>query len=173
MSKTLKLMLGSVLVAFGVLLPVVFHLAGALGPVFLPMHIPVLIAGLMLGPYYGLCVGVITPVVSALSTGMPPLIPVLPVMVSELSVYGITGGYLYQGRRRGIWLSLIAAMAAGRLTAAIAACGLAELFAVKVDPLAYITGAVLAGLPGIALQFTLVPLLVRRLEALFQNKLPI
>lgn len=45
MSKTYKLVASAVLVAFGVLLPLVFHLAGTAGQIFLPMHIPVLLAG--------------------------------------------------------------------------------------------------------------------------------
>lgn len=170
MSKTYKLVASAVLVAFGVLLPLLFHLAGAAGQIFLPMHIPVLLAGFLLGPYHGLLVGLLAPMISALTTGMPPLMPVLPVMALELAVYGLAGGYLYQNRKLGIWLSLIAAMTAGRLAAAIAAYGLVTLFAVKLNPLGFITVAVLTGLPGITVQLMLVPLLVRRLTATFRNK---
>ncbi len=169
MTKTFKLVASSVLVALGVLLPMAFHLAGAAGSIFLPMHIPALLAGLLLGPYYGFCVGLLAPLISGLTTGMPP-IPVLPVMAVELAIYGVVGGWLYRSRKQGIWLSLLAAMTAGRLAAAISAFALVRLFAVKINPLAFITGAVLTGLPGITVQLMLVPLLVRRLEATFRNK---
>ena len=169
MTKTFKLVASSVLVASGVLLPMAFHMVGAAGSLFLPMHIPVLLAGLLLGPYSGLCVGLLSPPISSLSTGMPP-IPVLPVMAVELAVYGTVGGWLHRTRKQGIWLSLLAAMTAGRLAAAISAFALVQLFAVKINPLTFVTGAVLTGLPGITVQLMLVPLLVRRLEATFRNK---
>ena len=169
MTKTFKLVASSVLVALGVLLPMAFHMVGAAGPIFLPMHIPALLAGFLLGPYCGFCVGLLSPLISGLSTGMPP-IPVLPIMAVELAVYGAIGGWLYRDRKLSIWLSLIAAMTAGRLAAAIGAFALVELFGVKINPLVFITGAVLTGLPGITVQLMLVPLLVRRLAAAFRNK---
>ena len=50
-----KLVYTGLLVAVGVLLPQVFHIFGssAAGMVFLPMHIPVLRGGLLLGPMSG------------------------------------------------------------------------------------------------------------------------
>lgn len=169
MTKTFKLVASSVLVALGVLLPMAFHMVGAAGSIFLPMHIPALLAGFLFGPYCGFCVGLLSPLISGLSTGMPP-IPVLPVMAVELAVYGAIGGWLYRNMKQGIRLSLITAMTAGRLAAAVSAFALVKLFAVKINPLAFITGAVLTGLPGITVQLMLVPLLVRRLEATFRNK---
>ena len=169
MTKTFKLVASSVLVALGVLLPVAFHMVGAAGSIFLPMHIPALLAGFLLGPYCGFCVGLFSPLISGLSTGMPP-IAVLPIMAVELSVYGAIGGWLYRNLKLSIWLSLIAAMTAGRLAAAISAFALVKLFGVKINPFVFITGAVLTGLPGITAQLMLVPLLVRRLAATFRNK---
>lgn len=170
MTKTFPLVASAVFVALGVLLPLAFHLAGAAGAIFLPMHIPTLLAGFMLGPYCGLCVGLLSPLISSLSTGMPPPLPTLPIMAVELSVYGTIGGWLYRKQKQGIWLSLLAAMLAGRLAAAGVAFGLVALLAVKITPLAFITGAIITGLPGIAIQLMLVPLLVRRLAATFPNK---
>ena len=46
----------ALLVIAAISLPQLFHLSKAFGPTFLPMHIPVLIAGFMLGPVYGLAV---------------------------------------------------------------------------------------------------------------------
>ncbi len=48
-------------------------------------------AGLLLGPAYGAAVGVLSPLLSALLTGMPPLTR-LPFMVLELLVYGLVSG---------------------------------------------------------------------------------
>ena len=54
--------------ALAVLLPVGFHMLGVAGRIFLPMHIPVLLAGFLVGPYCGLIVGLIAPGLSFLLT---------------------------------------------------------------------------------------------------------
>ena len=49
-----KISFGGLLLSIGIVLPQVFHLTGGptSGATFLPMHIPVLIAGLLLGPVF-------------------------------------------------------------------------------------------------------------------------
>lgn len=85
----------AVCIAFGVVLPIVFQMAGAAGSIFLPMHIPVMIAGLFIGAEAGFIVEIISPILSSLMTGMPALMPVLPLMVVELGLYGAVGSYLH------------------------------------------------------------------------------
>ncbi|HML32939.1 ECF transporter S component [Sporomusa sphaeroides] len=165
MSYTRKLINVAMFIALGVTLPVAFHLAGGTGSVFLPMHIPVLMAGLLLGLKGGLAVGMLTPFISSLTTGMPPLMPMLPIMVVELGVYGAAGGYLYRQCKLPLVWSLVGAMLAGRLAAAAVVAGLAAVLAVTLEPLPFIIGAVSTGLPGIVIQLLFVPLLVRKLEA--------
>lgn len=167
MSHTGKLVASGVCTAFGVILPFLFHIFGAAGSVFLPMHIPVMIAGLLLGTRWGLLVGGMTPVLSNLLTGMPPAIPVLPVMAAELAVYGWMGGYLHQERRLPLWPALIGAMVAGRAAAMLAAFCIVSLLHVTLSPFVYITGAIVQGLPGIALQLAVVPVFVDKLERAF------
>ena len=62
-SRTRDLTYAALLIALGLLMPQVFHMIGGqqAGGMFLPMHIPVLMAGLLLGPAYGTAVGVVTP----------------------------------------------------------------------------------------------------------------
>ncbi len=167
MHRTGKVVASSLFIAFGVVLPVAFHFFGALGPVFLPMHIPVLIAGLFLGGYAGLAVGALTPLLSSLLTGMPPLLPTLPVMAGELAVYGAVGGYLYKVWRWNMYVSLATAMVAGRLAAAMMVYVIGNLLSINISPVAYVTGALVTGLPGIIIQLAVVPLLVKRLQAVF------
>lgn len=169
MNRTGELVAGAVLIAFGVILPLVFHLLGALGPIFLPMHIPVLIAGFFLGCYIGLLVGIITPLLSSLVTGMPPFLPVLPIMVAELATYGAVSGYLYNTRHWHMLTALLAAMIAGRLAAMLVVYGLAYMLHISISPVAYITGAVVTGLPGIAVQLVAIPLLIKRFQAIFSK----
>ncbi len=82
--KTKTLTLSALLIAIGVILPMLTHYIAA-GNIILPMHIPVLVAGLILKPRYALIVGAMTPIISSILTGMPPLFPILPIMVFELS----------------------------------------------------------------------------------------
>ena len=93
-SNTRNMILSGFFMAIGLLLPSIFHLIGGAGPIFLPMHIPVLIAGFFLPPFYAAFVGLLTPVLSSLLTGMPVLYPILPIMMGELMVYGLIVSWL-------------------------------------------------------------------------------
>lgn len=165
MSYTHKLIHVAMFIAFGIILPVAFHFCGGAGSIFLPMHIPVLTAGLLLGVKGGLVVGALTPFLSSLTTGMPPLMPMLPIMVAELGTYGAVTGYLYRQRRLPLVWSLLGAMVAGRLVAGLTVAGLAAGLGVTLKPLLFVTGAITTGLPGIVIQMLFVPLLVKRLGA--------
>lgn len=165
MSYTHKLINVAALIAFGIILPVAFHFCGGAGSIFLPMHIPVLIAGLLLGVKGGLAVGVLTPLISSLTTGMPPLMPMLPIMAAELGTYGAVTGYLYRQQRLALIWSLFGAMAAGRLVAGLTVAGMVPMLGVNLKPVLFVIGAITTGLPGIVIQLLFVPLLVKRLEA--------
>ena len=159
--------------AFGVLLPSLFHLAGMGGPVFLPMHIPVLLAGLTLGPATGAAIGILTPLLSFILTGMPPVSPpILQLMMVELAVYAAAAGWLARSLRTlgpllGILAPLVGAMVAGRLALAVGVWAAATWLGFKGPaPGDYVLGAVMTGLPGLALQVVVVPALARLLSRL-------
>lgn len=83
----------ALLLALGVVLPIVFHAIPLGGRVFLPMHLPTFVAGLVLGPVAGLVVGVGSPLLSALLTGRPSVFYMVP-MIFELGTYGLIAGLL-------------------------------------------------------------------------------
>ena len=118
--KAKKIALSGLFIAFGFILPMVFHMFSMGGSVFLPMHIPVLMAGFFLGPACGATVGIITPILSGLLTGMPPLVPVMPIMAFELCGYGLITGLVFSKTNK-IYISLICAMITGRLFAIVGA----------------------------------------------------
>ena len=157
-----RLLRAGIFVAMGVLLPLAFHVAGILGTVFLPMHIPVLLAGLFLGPLLGGGVGALTPICSSLLTGMPPVMPSLPVMTVELATYGLVCGWLRP--KAGLWLSLFTALILGRLAAGGMIWLLAQWVQLPWAPWTYMSLSLIKGLPGISLQVVFIPLLVKRLE---------
>ena len=166
-SLSKKVAFAGFFIALGVLLPMIFHMTGFGGPIILPMHIPVLLAGFYLGGLYGLFVGFLTPLLSHFVTGMPPLspVPMLIIMMFELSAYGFIAGILFTKTRR-IFSSLIASMVGGRIVAGGVVWLLVNLFEFGQlgAPIVFISGAVVTGLPGIVLQLFLIPILVAKLK---------
>lgn len=72
---------------------------------------------------YGALVGLILPPLRFLLFQMPPLFPTGIAMAFEMGTYGLVCGLLYgrlQQNLKGIYLSLIAAMIAGRIVWGIA-----------------------------------------------------
>lgn len=158
-----KLCTAALLLAIGILLPQVFHLVGgqAMGGMFLPMHIPVFIAGLLLGPSYGVAVGTITPLLSFLFTGMPPAAK-LPFMLLELLTYGLLSGLLR--KRCPLFISLIVAQVGGRLVNVLALLTATYLLQLNVPPAVTVGTAVVTGVPGLAVQLIFIPAAVMLLE---------
>ena len=72
-STTLQLVLAALFTALGILLPAVFHPFGLAGSVFLPMHIPVLLCGFIVGSTYGALTGFIIPFLSNAFTVCAPI----------------------------------------------------------------------------------------------------
>ena len=58
MKQTKNLVTSGMCVALAIVLPIAFHMIPDAGKVFLPMHIPVLLCGLLCGPVYGLGCGI-------------------------------------------------------------------------------------------------------------------
>lgn len=162
---TKRMVYGGVLVALGVILPQLFHIFGPqAGQVFLPMHIPVLLAGILVGPYWGLAVALIAPILSSVITGMPA-VPMLYFMLFELVTYAVVAGIL-SDKKANIYLNLAVTLICGRI-----ANGLAMVIAVNVFKLSFpfantaaFFGGVAKGLPGIVIQLVLIPLIVYALK---------
>lgn len=159
-----KLVFGAVCVALCLVLPMAFHSIPNAGQVILPMHIPVLLCGLICGwPYGGIC-GLVGPFLSSVVTGMPPA-AMLPSMMVECAVYGFTSGLLMKYVRTGkptadLYISLVSAMAAGRVVAGFAK---AWIFTPGISPFAWVTTSLVTGVPGIVLQLVMMPLVVTAL----------
>ena len=158
--KTRKIILSGLFIAMGIITPMIFHTFNLTGVIFLPMHLPVIIGGFLLGPSYGAVVGFITPVISGFLTGMPPVMPTMPIMALELCGYAFATGFLYSKTNK-IYTSLIGSMIFGRLCAVVGAFILSVSFAPQISPLPYIISAVTNGLPGIAVQILVIPTLVK------------
>ena len=95
MEKVKKVTLSGMLFAIGLILPFFIGQIPAVGKMLLPMHIPVLICGLILGWQYGLAVGFLLPLVRSVLFGMPVLYPNAIAMAFEMGTYGLVAGWLY------------------------------------------------------------------------------
>lgn len=165
MSHIKKLVLTAVCSALCVIVPMAFHSIPNAGQVFLPMHIPVLLCGMLCGWPYGLACGLIGPALSSLLTGMP-LPAVLPGMLVECAVYGCASGLLLRYVRTGnryadLYISLVPAMLLGRVISGIVK-GL--ILTPGLSLVAWVSASFVTSLPGIAIQLLLVPILVLGLE---------
>ena len=156
-------------VAAAVILPQLFHLIGAvsglgtaLGETFLPMHLPIILAGLLAGPYVGAIAGVLSPLISFALTGMPG-VAMLPFMMIELCVYGLSSGLLRNVNLPTI-VKVLIAQVAGRGVRAIAILIAVYAFGNTAVPVAVIWNSIVAGIFGIDLQWALIPLIVYRVE---------
>lgn len=165
-SNTYKITTGALMLALSIILPQIFHLTGIpqVGEIFLPMHIPVLLSGFFIGPWFGLFIGTAAPVISHFITNMPPSAR-LPFMICELAVYGLVSGLLYhtadlKSKKAGAVITLVAAMIAGRAAYAAMMFAAAKLFGMQnAGAMAAVTATV-KGVYGIALQLVIIPPIV-------------
>ena len=173
---TVKMLVSLAVVALAVLLPQLVHLAaGAQGGVqWLPMYLPVLLGGCLLGWQWGLGVGVLSPVVSfavtALAGDPMPAAARLPYMMAELAVFAAVSGLFSNKIVRNGWMAfpaVLLAQVAGRLTF----LALAAVFQ-AVSPLtaAAVWSQIRAGLLGMVAQAVVVPFLVMGVRALLARE---
>lgn len=148
----------ALLAAAAFFLPSAAHLLGLPVRVFLPMHWPVIVAGLCYGWRSGAVIGLSAPIVSYLISGMPPPI-MLPAMTFELGAYGLIAGLSREKLKLGWFMSTLTTLVVGRIffIGYVFAAG-----AVSQPFVAYIQTAMLPGLIGAAGQLIALPLVARK-----------
>ncbi|MDX9916580.1 MAG: ECF transporter S component [Gudongella sp.] len=159
--NTRKIAFSAMFIALGLVLPIAFHSFNMGGPMFLPMHIPVLMAGILLGPVAGLFVGIVTPILSSVMTGMPPMFPMLPIMIAELGIYGLSSGYIAKIMKRNAYVPLLVGMVDGRIAASLMVFIMSKFFGAQISAIPYIKGAIITGLPGILIQLVIIPPIIK------------
>ena len=125
-------------IALGVALPHVFHLAG-LGPVFLPMFLPLLLVAMTMDLPFILLVAITTPLISYAMTGMPPQSTAI-VIAFQLSFLGLCGSFFRtRGKMNYLW-AIVGAIMAERVVSFLAGFAFPSLVS---------SGAVIASYPGV------------------------
>lgn len=164
MNNVKKLAVTAMLFAVGMVLPFFIGQIPAIGKMLLPMHIPVLLCGFIVGWQYGALIGFLLPIVRGLVFGMPPMYPNAVAMAFEMAAYGFVSGYLYSHARwqctKMLYISLVTAMLAGRIVWAFAEVILLGIGGNTFTWEMFATGAFLNAIPGIIVQLVLIPLIM-------------
>ena len=174
MKKTLKhLVISVICLATAIILPFWTGQVPEIGSMMCPMHIPILLCGYFCGGIWGLGTGAVAALLCSFMFGMPELYPQAICMAFELAAYGCTMGILkskFQNVKLGIFANLACAMIIGRIVWGIAmfACmgfkpaknGLGDFFA----------GAVTNAIPGIVVQFALIPVFIQVVSNMKKEK---
>ncbi len=172
---TVKSLVAVGVVALAMLLPQLVHLAaGASGGVrWLPMYLPVLLGGCLLGTWWGLGVGLVSPLASfAITSAMGSAMPAaarLPFMMAELAVFAAVSGLFSKKIAENGWMAFPAV-----LLAAVSGRAFFLLLAVIFQNVAPFTPAMIwsqiqTGLLGLVLQAVLVPFIAMGLRVLINR----
>ena len=162
-----KLTYSAVCLALCMILPFLTGQIPQIGSALCPMHIPVLLAGFLCGPWWAMAVGAVAPLLRFALFGMPPLFPTGAAMCFELAGYGLVSGLLYTRLPKctaNIYVSLISAMLLGRI---VWGCSMALLLGGSEAPFtwaAFLAGAFANAVPGIIVHILLIPLIVLALK---------
>lgn len=166
MTPIVKCAVTAACMALCVVLPLALHVIPNAGTLISPMHLPVLLCGMICGWQYGLVCGLLGPVLSGFITGMPGP-AYLPTMMVELAIYGLVTGLMIRLVRTGklvadIYISLLTAMLAGRIVTGVVRALIfsAGSYSFK----AWATGYFVSSFPGIVLQLILIPVLYLSLQ---------
>lgn len=131
---------------------------------YLPMYLPVIIGGAIMGTAWGLGIGILAPVVSflitsAISNPMPALAR-LPFMIAELGVFALVTGTFSKLVYKKPWTAFIAVLTAEIIGRSVF-IGLIAIFA-KYTPFSVpmIWVQIKTGFIGLALQALIAPLVI-------------
>ncbi|QYO65937.1 ECF transporter S component [Leptolyngbya sp. 7M] len=137
------------------LLPAASHILGLPVRSILPMHWPVILAGLCYGWRSGLVIGLLAPVTSYLISGMP-LPHILPAMTVELAAYGFAAGFAREIFKLNWFLAAAISLVIGRLVF----LSYVFLFRSVEQPFGeYIAAAMAPGIPAAIAQFLILSII--------------
>ncbi len=159
-----NLTLSAMFIAIGIFLPFITSNIREIGNMLLPMHLPVMLCGLICGWQYGLAVGFSVPLLRSLFFGMPVIFPNAVGMAFELAAYGAIIAITYKLLRRknliSVYISLLVAMISGRIIWGCTRVIMLGIWDAKFSFSMFITNAFVTAVPGVVLQFILIPILM-------------
>ena len=166
-SAILRMAYAAVCLALCMVLPFLTGQIPQIGSALSPMHIPVLLAGFLCGPWWAAAVGAVAPLLRFALFGMPPIFPTGVAMCFELAGYGLVSGLLYRKLPKkpvNIYVSLLAAMLAGRVIWGFVRVLLSGVAGEPFTWAAFMAGAFVNAVPGIIVHIALIPVIVLALR---------
>ena len=167
-NQTLNLVYAAMCLALCQVLPLLTGQIPQIAQLFSPMHIPVLLAGFLCGPWWAMAVGFIAPPLRHVLFHIPAY-PTFVAMAFELATYGLVCGLLYRKLPRKtpyLYVTLIAAMIVGRIVSGLANVVLYSLGAKEgTYTLAmFLSAHFIKAWPALILHIVLIPVLVLALQ---------
>ena len=163
-----KIVLCAMFLAIGIVLPFFTGQIPQVGSMLLPMHIPVILCGLICGGKSGATVGFIMPLMRSLIFTMPPMFPTAIAMAFELAAYGFIVGFMYENARwhciKSLYRCMVSAMIGGRIVWGIAMVALLGIGENGFTFGMFFAGAFANAIPGIILQLVFVPAMMLALD---------
>ena len=162
-----RMVSAAVCLALCMVLPFLTGQIPQVGSALCPMHIPVLLAGFLCGPWWAMAVGAVAPLLRFALFGMPPIFPTGVAMCFELAAYGLVSGLLYARlpkKTANIYVSLLTAMLAGRVVWGIVRVVLSGVAGEPFTWAAFMAGAFVNAVPGIVVHILLIPVIVMALR---------
>ena len=166
-SAILRMAYAAVCLALCMVLPFLTGQIPQIGSALSPMHIPVLLAGFLCGPWWAAAVGAVAPLLRFALFGMPPIFPTGVAMCFELAGYGLVSGLLYRKLPKkavNVYVSLLAAMLEGRVIWGIVRVLLSGVAGEPFTWAAFMAGAFVNAVPGIIVHIALIPVIVLALR---------
>lgn len=172
---TVKSLVSVGIIALAVILPQLAHfVVGAQAGVrWLPMYLPILLGGCILGCRWGLAVGMISPLVSFLITSAAgeamPALTRLPFMMAELAVFAFICGLFSEKIEKNPLMAFPAVIAAEVGGRAFFVLLVALFQAFTPLTVSMVLGQIKTGLVGLAVQAVIAPAAVIGLKYLMSR----
>ena len=173
---TVKSLVSAGVIILAVMLPQLVHLAAGPsgGMTWLPMYLPVLLGGCLLGTWWGLGVGILSPLVSfAVTSAMGSAMPAaarLPFMTAELAVFAAVSGLFSAKISENGWMAFPTVLLAAVSGRAVFLLLTAIFQSVAPFTVSVVWSQIQSGFIGLILQAVLVPLMVMGIRALMRRE---
>lgn len=158
-----RIIFNIVLIVFGIVLSMMINVFKGLYGIILPIHIPVIIAGLLLGPISGISVAVFTPILSNIFCGFPH-IEELFFIIFELFCYGCIAGFL-KNKNINTYIILIILFILARVIYFGGMWFLGNIINVGYISIKSIIKIIIEQIPGMILQIIVIPPLLKKVKS--------
>lgn len=166
-----RLVYAALCLAIALVLPFLTGGIPQVGGMLCPMHLPVLLCGLLCGPFWGAAVGLVCPLLRHMLFSMPPLLTAIT-MTFELAAYGFFSGFFWRVLSKmfpthkmvALYSALLLSMLAGRLVWGLSSALLMLAGRTSFSWQVFWVSGFVSAWPGMVLQLVVIPAIWRGVE---------